>query len=152
MKTEITVVRPGIANRLLVYWIPLLILFLFWRNAGQARNVMASLFVTALALVFVILSERYLFGFRLTLMPNQLIYRDRGPPWVRERIIQRDRIRAAKFESAIRTDRKPWTFVELVVDEDGRSSNQLINLVAFRHSDIRILLDWLEINDSRNKL
>jgi hypothetical protein len=134
-------------NRVIVYWIPAL--FIVYGVAEMADLVSRevtigqSLMSIGIGVLFVLACEIFIFGFRIELFEDRLIYRYRGPPLVAEKTIRRTDISQYKFEAAIRSDHKPWCSVEVITQVAGIEERTLVNLTSFSRADIRAVLDWL---------
>lgn len=146
MKERSTVIKVGVANRVAIYWIPLILLFFGVRKLAwfsSAVDLGQGLLFALAALVFVLCCEVFIFGFRVELKSNELEYRYRGIPFPKTMRITRSQIHRATYEAAIRTDGKPWRFVEVVSKNQEGQVATLINLTAFSARDVKNILDWM---------
>lgn len=100
------------------------------------------LFVLA-AIIFVLGCEVFMFGFQVELSPDELVYRSRGVPFPKTTRVRRSQILRAKYEAAVRTDGKPWKFVEIESESPGGKVATMINLTAFSTLGVKTILDWM---------
>ena len=137
------VLKVGVVNRAVIYWIPLLFMFYgakdlawFWPESFDLQQGIISI---GIAVAFVLACEYFMFGFRVDIREDELIYRYRGFPFPRERRISKSNIKCARYEAAVRTDNKPWRFVEVCLDGSEMDEILRINLTAFSRSDVEAI-------------
>lgn len=146
MSDRIVVIKVGIANRIMIYWVPLIFLFFAARNLAwfsPTYNLKQGLFAMFAAAVYVLGFEVFIFGFRVELGSNAIEYRCRGFPFAKTVRIVRSHIRRATYEAKMRTDGKPWRFVRVVHEGPVGRVSTLINLTAFSMRDVKKILDWM---------
>jgi hypothetical protein len=140
------VIKVGVANRIAIYWIPLILLYFGARKLAwfsSAFDLEQGLLFAVAAIAFVLCCEVFMFGFRVELKSNELVYRFRGIPFPKTIRIIRSQIHQSTYEAAIRTDGKPWRFVKVVSESPEGRISTLINLTAFPARDVRTILDWM---------
>lgn len=147
MNKPYTIIRVGALNRMAIYWVPLIFLFFALDKFGLLSSTSVrseqGIVYLLLAILFVLACELFIFGFRVDFNADELIYRSRGYPFPKNKKIQRSQIGRARYEAHVRSDNKPWRFVEVFFSEPDGAQMMRINLVAFAMRDAEKLLQWL---------
>ena len=147
MNKPYTVIKTGALNRVAIYWVPLIFLFFALDSFGLLSSTSVSseegIASGLLAILFVLGCELFLFGLRVDFNADELIYRSRGFPFPKTKTIPRSQIGRARYETHIRSDQKPWRFVEVFYSELDGEQMIRINLVGFAMRDAEKLLQWL---------
>ncbi len=144
-------IKAGLANRMLVYWIPIL-LFVFGAKSffvDVNYSYIETIKIIVTIMLFVLFFEYRIFGFQLQLYDDKLIYRQRGFPLFtkiyldRENIVNYNHIyfdKKNKFKSA---------FLEINVENNSKLLKEYINIASFKSSDVRIFVEWLAHTTSK---
>jgi len=147
MNKPYAVIRVGALNRIAIYWVPLIFLFFALDEFGLLSSTSVEpedgIGWVLLAIAFVLGFELFVFGFRVDFSCDELIYRSRGFPFPKTKKIARSQIGRARYEAHIRTDNKPWRFVEIFFSEPDGEQMMRINLAGFSMRDVEKLLRWL---------
>jgi hypothetical protein len=128
-------------TRLLVYWALPWFAWLAW----QWRIEGSPLTLLIVAVGLIVLCERYAFGYRVILLSDRLLYRDRGGLLGREMSLNRAGIVRSVYKRAINAESKPWERVEVEYrpSESERIQTHVLSLGSFRRVDIERILEWL---------
>ena len=149
MSLPLRIIRTRGLNRWLFYIVPAVFVVFgtldYWDLRALGTSPRDALVDYAWAAAIVLLCECFFFGFQLRCHGDRIVYRYLGFPLFLSKSVELRSIRAAVFESAIRFDYKPFTFVELTTEQDGRRKIVRMTLVSFPRREIEWFLDWLPV-------
>jgi hypothetical protein len=136
--------KVSLLNRALLYWGPALVGMLWaWRVIEDLPE--RSWQMPAFALALVAACEWWLFRFEIVLSSARIDYISPGLLRSKRVSVALDDVERIEVQSAVRNDRKPWTFVDLYTRASrGARTVTRINLAPFRRRDVQAFLQVLE--------
>jgi hypothetical protein len=143
---ERQVIRAHWVARAIFYWVPLLFCYFgvveYWQMPWAKGSPAEGIQSFVIAGVCVLLLELFIFGHKLTLTRDALVYQYLGFPLFLKRTIARDSIMRFTQGHYIR-GKTPASYAKLTVMRGGRPTRLRLNLATFGPADTGALYRWL---------
>ncbi|WP_020398046.1 hypothetical protein [Kordiimonas gwangyangensis] len=128
-----------------MYWIPALLMAISIHNWTMKTHVDSAWQGVTVALIMIAAAEQWLFGFRVELQKEQLLYRHRWLSFSNPICIPRDMILRAKFVRYNGALRIKSAHLELVWRAEEGTCKTYLTFASFSPENIRSIIAWLPV-------
>lgn len=136
-------IKPRLINRALAYWIPILVIALTFRNFIwflDSFSFIESIKITIFVTGYVIFFEYRIYGYKIELASDYIIYQQRGFPLFRKQKIFRKDISKHQPVYFGSSGKVRSAYYELQLDHE----KVFVNIANFRPNDVKTFEHWLE--------